>query len=105
MISCWLDCKVRDARIATLPNDNSLRKKIAVLWTKLNGVMITPGMLNCTGCRLEGVKMPSSDKLCPLVPFSCFASNSALRSYITYTHNNTQHSELPFSIEKIDALT
>ena len=79
--------------------------RIAVLWTKLNGVMITPEILNCTGCRLEGVKMPSSDKLCPLVPFSCFASNSALRSYITYTHNNTQHSELLFSIEKIDALT
>lgn len=36
------------------------------LWTKLNGVMITPEMINCTGCRIEGVKTPFCDKLCPI---------------------------------------
>ena len=48
---CGLDCEKCDARIATLANDNALREKAAALWTKLNGVTITPEMINCTGCR------------------------------------------------------
>ena len=55
---CGLDCEKCDARIATLTNDNALRKKTAALWTKLNGVTILPEMINCTGCRTEGVKTP-----------------------------------------------
>ena len=55
-----------DARIATLTNDNALREKTAALWTKLNGVPITPEMIHCTGCRAEGVKTPFCDKLCPV---------------------------------------
>ena len=51
---CGLDCEKCDARIATITNDNALREKTAALWTKLNGVMITPEMINCTGCRMEG---------------------------------------------------
>ena len=39
---CGLDCEKCDARIATLTNDNDLREKTAALWTKLNGVTITP---------------------------------------------------------------
>ena len=57
---CGLDCKKCGARIATLTNDN------AALWTKLNGVTITPEMINCTGCRMEGPKTPFCDKLCPV---------------------------------------
>lgn len=38
---CGLDCEKCNARIATLTNDNALREKTAVLWTKLNGVTIT----------------------------------------------------------------
>ena len=41
---CGLDCEKCDARIATLTNDNALREKTAALWTKLNGVPITPEM-------------------------------------------------------------
>ena len=52
---CGLDCEVCDARIATLTNDTTLREKTAALWTKLNGVPITPEMIHCTGCRVEGV--------------------------------------------------
>ena len=63
---CGLDCETCDARIATLTNDNELREKTAALWTKLNGVPITPEMINCTGCRMEGVKTPFCDKLCPV---------------------------------------
>ena len=55
---CGLDCETCDARIATVTNDASLWEKTAALWTKLNGVPITPEMLHCTGCRMEGPKTP-----------------------------------------------
>ena len=61
---CGLDCKTCDARIATLTNNNALREKTAALWTKLNGVTITPEMISCTGCRGDGAKTPFCDKLC-----------------------------------------
>ena len=64
--SCGLDCETCDARIATLTNDSALRKKTAALWTKLNGVTITPEMINCTGCRMDGAKTPFCDRLCPV---------------------------------------
>lgn len=63
---CGLDCEKCDARIATIKDDNALREKTAALWTKLNGVTITSEMINCTGCRIEGVKTPFCDKLCPV---------------------------------------
>ena len=63
---CGLDCETCDARIATLTNDDALREKTAALWTKLNGVTITPDMIHCTGCRMEGAKTPFCDKLCPI---------------------------------------
>ncbi len=49
---CGLDCEKCDARVATVTNDNALREKTAALWTKLNGVTITPEMINCTGIIL-----------------------------------------------------
>ena len=49
---CGLNCETCNARIATATNDNALREKTAALWTKLNGVTITPEMINCTGIIL-----------------------------------------------------
>ena len=63
---CGLDCETCDARIATITNDNALREKTAALWMKLNGVPITPEMIYCTGCRIDGAKTPFCDKLCPV---------------------------------------
>ena len=63
---CGLDCEKCDARTATLTNDDALRERTAALWTKLNGVTITPEMINCTGCRTEGAKTPFCDRLCPI---------------------------------------
>ncbi|MBD5131579.1 MAG: DUF3795 domain-containing protein [Clostridiales bacterium] len=63
---CGLDCEKCDARIATLNDDNSLREKVAKLWSKLNGVEITAEMINCEGCRADGVKTPYCDSLCPI---------------------------------------
>ena len=63
---CGLDCEKCDARTATLTNDDALRERTAALWSKLNGVTITPEMTNCTGCRTEGAKTPFCDRLCPI---------------------------------------
>ncbi len=63
---CGLDCEKCDARTATLTNDNALREKVAKLWTEMNGVEITPEMINCEGCRADGVKTPYCDSLCPI---------------------------------------
>ena len=63
---CGLDCAACDARIATVTNDDALREKTAALWTKFNGVTITPLMIHCTGCRVDGAKTPFCDKLCPV---------------------------------------
>ncbi|MGN0807864.1 MAG: DUF3795 domain-containing protein [Candidatus Coproplasma sp.] len=63
---CGLDCSVCEARKATLNNDDELRRKVAQKWSELNGVTITAEMINCVGCRAEGVKTPFCESLCPI---------------------------------------
>ncbi|MGN0814486.1 MAG: DUF3795 domain-containing protein [Candidatus Coproplasma sp.] len=63
---CGLDCESCDARIATINDDNELRDKTAEKWSKLNGITITREMINCVGCRAEGVKTPFCESLCPI---------------------------------------
>jgi hypothetical protein len=63
---CGLDCETCEARIATANHDDALRRKIAKEWSELNGVEITPEMINCAGCRIDGVKTPYCDSLCPI---------------------------------------
>jgi len=53
---CGLDCATCDARIATLANDDDLRLQTAEKWEYQYEADITPEMINCTGCREEGVK-------------------------------------------------
>jgi len=55
---CGLNCASCDARIATLANDDELRRQTAEKWKVMyNSPDITPEMINCTGCRVEGVKI------------------------------------------------
>ena len=63
---CGLNCEKCEAYIATKNNDNELRKKVADKWSKLNNVTITPEMINCEGCRIDGIKTVYCDKLCPI---------------------------------------
>ena len=63
---CGLDCETCEARLATIRNDDALREKVAKLWSELNGVEITPEMINCVGCRIDGVKTPYCESLCPI---------------------------------------
>ena len=63
---CGLNCETCEARIATINNDDELRRKVAKLWSELNGIEITTEMINCSGCRIDGVKTPYCDSLCPI---------------------------------------
>ncbi len=63
---CGINCEQCDAYLATLHNDDDLRVKTAQLWSKLNHTSITPEMINCTGCRTEGVKTFFCSNLCQI---------------------------------------
>ena len=63
---CGLDCESCEARRATVNNDDSLRRKVAKEWSELNGVEITQEMINCVGCRIDGIKTPYCESLCPI---------------------------------------
>ncbi len=63
---CGLDCEACEARLATVNGDQALRIRVAKEWSELNGVEITPEMIRCTGCRVDGVKTPYCDSICPI---------------------------------------
>ncbi len=63
---CGLDCEPCEARLATVNHDDALRRRVAKEWSELNGVEITPDMIRCEGCRIDGVKTPYCDSLCPV---------------------------------------
>ena len=63
---CGLDCETCEARIATVNDDNDLRAKVAKEWSELNKADITPEMINCSGCRISGIKFAYCDSLCPI---------------------------------------
>lgn len=54
---CGLDCATCEARIATIKNDDQLRKVTAEKWKVMyHANEMSSSMINCTGCREEGVK-------------------------------------------------
>ena len=63
---CGIDCSKCDVYIATINDDNELREKTAKLWSELNRVTITPDMLNCVGCRCDGVKTYFCSDMCEI---------------------------------------
>ncbi|AGI48327.1 hypothetical protein TALC_01346 [Thermoplasmatales archaeon BRNA1] len=63
---CGLDCSKCKARIATVNDDDEMRSKIAEEWSRLNNVEITPDMVNCDGCRMNGRKTVYCESLCPI---------------------------------------
>jgi hypothetical protein len=63
---CGLDCAVCEARLATVRDDEALRVKVAKEWSALNRAEITPEMINCEGCRVDGKKTPFCESMCPI---------------------------------------
>ena len=55
---CGLNCATCDARIATIQNDDGLRKATVEKWKIMyKATDLLPEMINCTGCREPGVKL------------------------------------------------
>ncbi len=63
---CGLDCEKCDAYLATVHNDNTLREQTAKLWGEMNNAPITAEMINCLGCRTDGVKTPYCESMCEI---------------------------------------
>jgi hypothetical protein len=63
---CGLDCEKCDACLATVRDDDELRTKTAELWSKLNNYPIKKEMINCLGCRQDGVKTVFCESLCEI---------------------------------------
>lgn len=63
---CGLNCEKCDAFIATVNNDDALRKRTARLWSEMNHAPITAEMINCIGCRADGVKTPYCESMCEI---------------------------------------
>ena len=54
---CGLNCATCDARIATVSNNDELRRTTAAKWKEMyNAAELTYDKINCTGCREEGAK-------------------------------------------------
>jgi hypothetical protein len=54
---CGLKCAECPAFIATKNNDDALRAKTAAEWTVKHSHPFTPDMINCAGCKTDGVKI------------------------------------------------
>ncbi|MGM9969419.1 MAG: DUF3795 domain-containing protein [Anaeroplasma sp.] len=63
---CGLNCQKCEARLATINDNDDLRTKVAEEWSILNGIEITKEMVNCEGCKTNGLKTLFCEKLCPI---------------------------------------
>lgn len=63
---CGLDCEKCDAYLATINDDQDLRKKTVKLWAELNNAPILPEHINCQGCRVDGIKTVFCDSICDI---------------------------------------
>ncbi len=63
---CGLDCEKCGAYLATVNNDEELRKQTAKQWSEWNQTEIPPEAVNCTGCRSEGVRTYYCDCMCEI---------------------------------------
>ena len=55
---CGLDCAACPAYVASMTNDEALRKKTAEQWSKAYGFDCKPEMVNCHGClATDGVQI------------------------------------------------
>lgn len=63
---CGLDCRKCEAYLATVNDDDEARRDIARRWSEYNHVDITPDMINCLGCRTDGVKTPYCSHFCEI---------------------------------------
>ena len=62
---CGINCENCEARIATLLNDDQMRREVAAKWSEMfHASYLTPEMINCTGCRVKGAKFSHCETTC-----------------------------------------
>jgi len=54
---CGLDCAQCGAFLAFKNDDQALREKTAAEWTVMHKFDFTPDMINCTGCKGDGIQV------------------------------------------------
>ncbi|HCM16363.1 MAG: DUF3795 domain-containing protein [Candidatus Cloacimonadales bacterium] len=63
--ACGIDCSKCEAYIATINDDNDLRQKVAVEWSKRYQHQMSHAEINCNACQSEGIKFSWCAK-CPI---------------------------------------
>jgi hypothetical protein len=64
---CGIDCAECPARTAWLTDDDALRQKTAVEWSKAYKSDIKPADINCTGCTTaEGPHISHCESMCEI---------------------------------------
>ena len=67
MISvCGTVCSECPGFLATQKNDNTERKRIAELWSKLYNADIKPADINCDGCMSDGTRIFNYCNICEI---------------------------------------
>lgn len=64
---CGINCDSCEARIATVSNDDAMRKSVAERWSEMfHSPGIVAESINCTGCRMPGVKFAHCENTCEI---------------------------------------
>ena len=64
---CGINCEGCEARIATMKDDDVMRSEVAKKWSEMfNSPEIVMASINCTGCRMEGVKFAHCENTCEI---------------------------------------
>ena len=63
---CGIDCAKCPAYVAKKTNDEALRAKTAVEWSKAFGTQMKPTDINCDGCSVTGQHIVFCDQMCEI---------------------------------------
>ncbi len=63
---CGIDCAKCPAYVAKKTNDNELRQKTAVEWSKMFGAEFKAEQINCDGCSIAGQHIVYCDQMCEI---------------------------------------